>query len=225
MNRWTTMIVGMGIGIGTLTLAPQARAIYFGPVVNVDIQGSSDTQAGFPPMTATPTTFTTPAGNVTVALTGDGFYDRGVGSPANSGAFTYGALYHDFFYTNGSIVTADISGLTAGQQYDIRIYSYDYNNGTGLKTVTFTPISGTTGLAGVTTYTPGVTPLTNQESSALMTWTANGTGHLVFTISDDSAFSRINGFELTAVPEPSAAAALVLGAGMLLARRSRSCKE
>ena len=105
-------------------------------LLSVDI-GNGNTQSGFNAMASTPVTLSTAAGNITVSETGaDGFFSRP--GPANSGAFTEGALYQDFAYNNaGGAIHFDISGILANTDYSMTWYCYDYvgpNDGTNVGT-------------------------------------------------------------------------------------------
>lgn len=78
------------------------------------------------------------AGGLTVTLAGVGaavnYDDRLRAVPANSGAFTQGALLRDFVFngsaTEGSGLSLTIDGLIASQFYRVTIWSYD-NSSTG----------------------------------------------------------------------------------------------
>ena len=77
------------------------------------------------------------AGGLTVTVAGVGttvtYDDRLRAAPANSGAFTQGALLRDFVF-NGSTANGDglgvtIDGLTPATFYKVTIWSYDNSSG------------------------------------------------------------------------------------------------
>jgi len=89
-------------------------------------------------------------GPYTVTLTGNGtlpgYNDRERSNPTNSGAFTQSMLLRDFvFSTNltvGSGLNLLLEGFTAGQVYQVTIWSYDYNS-TGTPRVSDWTANGT----------------------------------------------------------------------------------
>jgi hypothetical protein len=87
-------------------------------------------------------------------------------------------------------------------------------------TNSFTPISGTLGLAGSVIYAPGtISANGNDYGAVVVQWTSDSAGKITFTTSDASN-PRLNGFELSQVlvPEPTMALLLALG-GLLFWRK------
>jgi hypothetical protein len=200
------------------------------PLLAVDFNGGGNvTETGFSGMLETgpqpyTATFSTAAGNITVSVNSDHFFDRG--SPTDSGAFTYGELYRDFAYNNatGSAINFVLSGpgIVANKEYAITWYAYDSNTATD-NTVTFaaTPLSNTSGSIGSVTYN-GATPLVaNDQFSFTGLWSATDNSLEIDATASVGSFIRVNGFQVYA-PEPSSLA-LFAGAALVgFARRRRA---
>ena len=205
-------------------------------------RGTSDTQSGFtayqvPGSAAFQTTFAyadTVSGNLTFTATNGSGADnsRDRTSPANSGGFTYNALYRDFLFDNGN-AGADsfditFSGLVASSAYSFTFYAFDHDQANGhtntftLNTAgaTFNSIfintAGATGGTGV--ITDAGTPTTNSQYALTLAGTTNSLGNISFT-QTGSAYPILNGFEI--VPEPSSAMALLSSIALLLGIRRR----
>ncbi|HEX8916505.1 MAG TPA: hypothetical protein VF796_29405, partial [Humisphaera sp.] len=154
------------------------------------------------------------SGSITVTLAnGSSIAGTGVllarnrGAPADSGAFTYGELYRDLAIANPSNTTLQLqlAGLNPSTQYDVTLYAYDPNNG---GTVTLTDV--TTGAPGtVQSYTYAAGSVTANEQygrTFRVTSTVDGTAAFTSTTNFNSSQGLLNGFQISAVPEPASAA-------------------
>ena len=190
-------------------------------LLSVDL-GTGATQSGFSAMSASPETFFTAAGDITVTISGQsGFFSRGDGYPANSGAFTEGNLYQDFVYNNTKgTLQFDISGIAANTGYTMTWYIYDWTNtnvASQTDKVAAQAGSNTTGSSGNVTWTTGdaAMPTNNGEYSYTGTWQSTNTklDIDISYVSGGLPYTRVNGFEMTATPEPSTL--ILLGTALL----------
>ena len=133
------------------------------------------------------------------------------GAIGNSGAFTYGSLYRDFFTASGGgELGFQISGLTASTSYSITFYSFDENNSRTNTFVNYT--GGGIGVLGTIAYDNPANgdgnPTSNGQYALTATVTTDALGRLTFgEIDGVSGFGPVlNGFTLSAsglpVPEP-----------------------
>jgi hypothetical protein len=193
-----------------------SRFVVAAPDLAVDF-GDGPVQSGFTAFNPGPSqTY----GSIVVTQTGaDGVFTRGAGG-------AYASLYGDFVYSNGGTFTIQVDGLLPSRNYDVRLYSYDSNpyNVSANETTTFTPANGTGGLATSVTYTFLSDATTADQYSTLVTWTTNGSGSLTW-INSASGYvpnlTRLNGVEISLVPEPAATALLAIVAGGATLRRRR----
>jgi len=119
-------------------------------------------------------------------------------------------LMRDYLFVHGT-GSFTISGLAAGQNYELVLYSSA--NDTGLDTA-FTVGSDTHHL--VTDKTIGV--FTSGTNFTLFNTVADPSGAVSFAMASDVE-ARINGFQLTAVPLPASASGGVLLLGMIAAAK------
>ena len=147
----------------------------------------------------------------------------------------YATLYNDFVIL-GSIKHFTISGLTAGDQYRLYIQSYEP---AALRAGSFTP--ATANLAGPVTLTSPGTIDANTGTSlfyptasvtfgynnggsgtwTLSTLTADSSGDIVINYTGTSGSTRINGIELSLVPEPATWALLAFSLTTVMVLRRR----
>lgn len=188
-------------------------------VLNVDLgEGATEgnAQPGFSPIFGPPgqlASHTQAVGQYTVSveavgqyLAEAGFYNTPVVeqggevlTPASH------AFYRDYFGTNSTIVgdglRLKIDGVTAGQQYDLKIWSHD--PATTATEVRWSPTENTTGNNADVTMarTPVPTTIDDPSKYVLLRVTAADTNlEVLGQLLSGTGGTRINGFELTAVP-------------------------
>jgi hypothetical protein len=187
--------------------------------VDFNAQFYNQTEPGFTGLPFT-TSYPVAVGAYTVNLTSNQSLGTG-SSPTNPVADAQ--LWKDFVVTdNFGTITLTISGLTAGESYTFEAWSWRDGLATP-QNVTYTPINGTGGIADIASYTAAA-PTSLSDSSVDMALTANGSGEIVLTVTAGTYNGTIiNGFQVSAVPEPATTALFTIGAagmlGMLRRRR------
>ena len=132
---------------------------------------------------------------------------------------TAGATSSDTPTTN----TLTFSGLSSSTDYIVQIWALDQQWNDGSTTFIWDTTAGTGGSA---TYLGNIVndtspaPTSNDDYSLTVTRTADGSGNLNFGFVTSSGGGQINGFEISAVPEPASfALVLSLGAALVVFRR------
>jgi hypothetical protein len=132
-----------------------------------------------------------------------------------------GNLVEDFVFARNGPLTVTLSGVPAGP-YSMTTYHHDPVFGgytAGPITVNGTEVSG--GGVPITNGFGAAGPVT--PSSRTFDFTATGGDVvLVFAEGDNGSNPILNGFSLTAVPEPAAAALALLTAPLVMRRRRQS---
>jgi hypothetical protein len=189
----------------------------YGALLAVDF-GLSTTpvQAGFTGMSGNVSmaTKTDVIGPYTVTVQGEGFYAAGF----NAGHVdpSVAALYEDYYYhnsaTNGVGITLSIAGVTPNTDYDVTLWSYDEDNIFSPTPTTWSPASSTTGTSGAmeNSAEPYPTDLSFHRAT-IRVHSTTSTLDIFGTTTGGSGGTRLNGFELNAVPEPAAALLLAIG--------------
>lgn len=143
--------------------------------------------------------------------------DRG----ANTGPSS--DITRDFIqWATASPITITISGLANNQEYGFRLWSGDLAGGQ-IKTTDHT-IAGSSG-GGTVRHTSVDLATENSTGGSLVVLPnvfSTGSGTITYTIdyvSGGGSAATLNGFELTTIPEPSAALLGALGCLLLLRRR------
>ena len=121
------------------------------------------------------------------------------------------AVVRDFVFTDSAdTVTFTFAGLTANEEYFINFWSFD-TGGNANSQATWS-VAGGSSISGV-----HFTGSNAQQSPYLLTGTADGVGSLEMSVS--GANWRLNGAEISVIPEPSTA--LLGGLGLLALLRRR----
>lgn len=203
------------LAIVCLSTAAQAQVLLS---VDFNSQFYNQTEPGFTGLAYT-TTYPVAVGAYSVTLTST--QNLGTGnSPTNPVADAQ--LWKDFAVTdNFGTLTLTISGLAAGESYVFDAWSWRDGLGS-TQNVLYTPVNGTGGVSDTATYL-NAAPTSLSDYGVNMALTANGSGEISVTISAGTYNGTvINGFQVSAVPEPAATALFALGtAGMLGMMRRR----
>jgi hypothetical protein len=221
----------MGLAaIAALTVVGSAKvtsaallAVDFGRVIS----GSpTAVQPGFSGMAGAPVegTRTENFGIYTVTVTGEGFYS----SPATIDP-SVAALYSDYYYHNSPVngvgVALSISGVAANTDYDLTLWSYDGDQIFSATPTAWGPLSGsnTTGTSGSIVNFAIPTPTSLAEYATTIRVTSTTTTLDIFgTTTAGGGGTRLNGFELNPVPEPSTVILVGIGVAMALVYRRTS---
>ena len=218
-----TVIAGIGVDIGsggtfagTGVLGESFITVQVGPTTN------SNTSS----ITTTTNIGTNGAGNVTLAFTasaiGAGAY---AGAVDQNGTGSPNLLFRDSVAagTNtgtGATITFTIAGLTPNELYRLVAYAGSSDGGdstlfTGALSGTVNPVPET---ASRSVFEAGGNYLLNPSVAA------DGNGEIIFTAAPGAGngFAVVNGIGIQAVPEPSSAALLLGGLGMVVLRRRRA---
>lgn len=139
-------------------------------------------------------------------------------------------LFRDFTFKNANAaltLTLSGPGIAANSDYELKLWSYDSNSGGKTHSQSYAGVSGTVGAAGPIVYPAGGNPSSLDSFSAIGTFTSDGAGVLTIELTDtitsgsNNPEPRLNGLQLSPVPEPSAIALLGLGGLALIGRRRR----
>lgn len=197
-------------------------------VLSVDFGRNTPTpvQAGFTGISggSGETSHTEVVGAYTVKVEGQGFFSS---APALDPAVA--GLFVDYYYHNDPSpavgITGTITGVTPNQDYDLKLWSYDGDNVFSVTPVQWGPASGsattgTTGLVSDSGALPQPTTLNDKTTTIRLRSTTN---ELTFfgSSTGGGGGTRLNGFQLSVVPEPGGLALACLGAISLGAVRRR----
>jgi hypothetical protein len=209
------------VALMVLAVASFARTteVLAAPLLAVDFGRNTPTpvQPGFSGMAgaAVEASRTEPFGPYTVTVQGEGFYSAGF----NAGNVdpSVAALYEDYYYhnstTNGVGITLSIAGVAPNTEYDVTLWSYDEDNIFSATPTSWGPSGTTTGTSGsvVNFATPFPTDL-SFNSTTIRVSSTSATLDIFGTTTGGSGGTRLNGFELNAIPEPSMVALAAVGA-------------
>lgn len=154
-----------------------------------------------------------------VSVAGQGFENTSDGN-ANEIDPSIRDLYRDTYYNNddrpGFGVTLTIEGVTPNTDYDLKLWSYDAAQFFSSTPTVWSPQGDTTGTEGAITNFALPRPDSLDDSSTTIR-VRSSTSTLTILGSTTSGFggTRLNAFELIAVPEPTAA--VVVGTAVALA--------
>jgi hypothetical protein len=201
---------------------------YSAPLLAVDFGlATTPVQAGFSGMTGDVVmgSKTDLFGPYSVTIQGEGFYTAGF----NAGNVdpSVAALYEDYYYhnstTNGVGITLSIAGITANTPYDVTIWTYDEDNIFTDTPTSWGPAGGsnTSGTSGsiLNRATPYPIDLTFNRTTIRVQSTTTSLD-IFGTTTGGSGGTRLNAFQLDAVPEPGTAILLMIGAIIATARRN-----
>jgi len=141
------------------------------------------------------------------------------------GTTDYGPMYQGFATAaGGGALGLEIAGLSANTEYDITFYSFDEN---GSRTSVFTDYTGSEdSLVGSIAYSNlsgagSGDPTFDSEYSLTAEVTTDSAGRLIFSDTEAGNAPVLDGFQISAVPEPSSVAMAGLGGLSLFMFRRR----
>ena len=163
-----------------------------------------------------------------VTITGDGFYSAGFN--AGHADPSVAALYEDYYYNNATAnglgIGLSIAGVAPNTDYDVTLWSYDMDNIFSPTATGWGPAGATTGTSGSVTNIAEPYPTTKSDYSTTIRVRSSSTTLEMFgTTTSGSGGTRLNGFALTAVPEPSSMALASLVALLYSSLRGRSKRQ
>jgi hypothetical protein len=158
-------------------------------------------------------------GAYVVSIAGQGFENTSEGN-ANEIDPSVRNLYRDTYYNNddrpGFGVTLTIEGVTPNTDYDLKLWSYDAAQFFSSTPTVWSPQGATTGTEGTIVNFASPRPDSLDDySTTIRVRSSTSTLTIFGTTTSGFGGTRLNGFELTAVPEP--AAAVVAGTAVVLA--------
>jgi hypothetical protein len=212
-------------------------AVHAAPVLSIDFGHNppgTPVQAGFTGIagaTSEPS-HTEAVGAYTVKVEGDGFYQAGFN--AGNVASAVAPLLEDYYYSNSTDpavgVKVTVTGVMPNVPYAVTVWSYDEDNIFSVTPTLWGPASGssTIGTSGLVADSGGTPyPTTLGEKSATFVLTSS-TNELAFfgSSTGGSGGTRLNGFQLATVPEPTTGLLAVgaIAAGLTIVRRRSSSK-
>jgi hypothetical protein len=228
--------VALSLIIGsTLAACPWAKA-KAAPVLSVDfghdISPPTPVQPGFVGLAggATESSRTEVIGAFSVQVEGGGFFHAGFNA-GNVGA-SLAPLFEDYYYNNATDpavgITVTVTGVTPNAAYDVKLWSYDEDNIFSVTPTQWGPASGsaTTGEIGLVSDSSATPYPTTLDEKATTVRLRSTTNQLTFfgASTSGSGGTRLNGFQLTLVPEPSGGALAVV-AGIFLPARLRKLRS
>jgi len=246
-----TVVIVWGTSVAAVDVcAAPLLAVDFGRSVGNDPGSPSPVQPGFQGMAGNfplgpdspPPSLSAVFGSYTVTVSGDphtndtyhriGFEDTAAaaaGIDLSIRAFFEDAMINNLDTNVGRGLNLSIKGITPNTPYYLKLWSYNAENTFYATPTQFGPLAGssTTGTTGSVLQfaTPLPTSLDDYSTTIQVTSTTDTLDiHAVST--DNYGGTRMNGFELSAVPEPSAAVVGIVGAciscvGVRLARQRK----
>lgn len=239
-----TMVAMVGFSSLRATCGASLLSVDFGRNIGNNPGTPSPVQAGFNGMAgnfplgpdAPPPSLSATFGIYTVTVSGNpylgtdysrvGFEDTPAaasGIDASIRALYQDAMINNLDLNNGAGLNLSIKGVTPNTQYSVKLWSYNAENTIYATPTSFGPLTGsnTTGTSGSVTQfaTPLPTTLDDFSTTILVTSTTD-TLDIHAASTDNYGGTRMNGFELSSVPEPTALVIAVFGVfGMAAAYR------
>jgi hypothetical protein len=228
MSKSTLVLTSAILAVAVALPAGSARAVSllavdFGRVIS----GSpTPVQPGFNGMAGDPVqgSKTEAFGPYTVTIEGEGFFSAGF----NAGNVdpSVAALYEDYYYhnstTNGVGISLAIDGVAPNTDYNLLIWSYDEDNIFSSTDTLWSPDGDTTGSSGtaVNFAEPYPTDLSTHRTR-LRVSSSTSALEVFGTTTSGGGGTRINGFMLNAIPEPTSGLLTMIGAALFAALRNR----
>jgi len=194
------------------------------PVLSVDFGHNppgTPVQAGFTGIAGgtSESSHTEAVGAFSVTVEGNGFFNAGFN--AGNVAPAVAPLFEDYAYNNSTDpavgIKVTVAGVTPNLDYDVTIWSYDEDNIFSVTPTQWGPAAGSTtsggtGLVSDSSATPYPSSLAEKSTAIRLRSTTN---ELAFfgASTAGSGGTRLNGFQMSPVPEP--AGLLLAGAGVL----------
>ena len=216
--------------VSVLSFAVTTRS-YAAPLLAVDLGlNGTPVQPGFSGMAGgtVEASKTDSIGAFSVTVQGEGFYTAGF----NAGHVdtSVAALYENYYYhnsaTNGVGITLSIAGITPNTDYDVTLWSYDEDNIFSPTPTTWGPASvgNTTGTNGsMENFADPYPTDLGFHKTTIRVQSTTSTLDIFGTTTGGQGGTRLNGFELNAVPEPAAAMLLAIGTMIAASRRKLLC--
>jgi hypothetical protein len=163
-----------------------------------------------------------------VSVAGQGFEDTSEGN-ANDIDPSVRDLYRDVYYNNddrfGFGITLTIEGVTPNQDYDLKLWSYDAAQFFSSTPTLWSPQGATTGESSTITNFASPRPDSLDDySTTIRVRSTTSTLTIFGTTTSGFGGTRLNAFELYAVPEPATSVLAASLVGAAFARRRRSAE-
>lgn len=199
-----------------------------------DVPPATPVQSGFTGIAggSVASSHTDVVGAYSVTVEGGGFFNAGFNA-GNVGA-SVAPLFEDYYYNNatdpGVGIKVTIAGVTPNTEYNLKLWSYDEDNIFSVTPTQWGPAAGsaTTGTSGLVSDSgaaPFPTTLDEKTTTLRLTSTTN---ELAFfgSSTGGGGGTRLNGFRLSLVPEPTGAAlGAAVAASLAALRRKNVCKR
>jgi hypothetical protein len=142
-------------------------------------------------------------GSYTVSVAGEGF-ENTADSNANDIDSSVRDLFRGAAYNNSTVngqgVTLTIGGVTPGQDYDVKLWSYDGGQFFSSTSTLWSPLGDTSGTSGSITNFATPRPATLDDySTTIRVHSTDGTLTIFGTTTSGDGGTRLDGVELTAV--------------------------